>query len=113
MTAFLGRSAFVMPNGVEGIPAVRRTFETRRVFGTAARIAPQKRLEDLIEVFSGIPAPLLIPASTLRVMAKASLHHLRYFSMDKMLERYRALVPPQATRFSPCSVCKLKSKPPR
>lgn len=195
MKNFLERNVVVVPNGVEGIPITRRSFKKEIVFGTSARIAPHKRLEDLIEAFADIPAQLYIagrvepgaddyaadlkkrstsnihwlgqqnikeflptldifvmisepagcpnasleamanglpiiitdvgganeqainglngwlvpprdtpalkkainqalkaPASTLQVMSKASLYHVQHFSMDKMLERYTALL---------------------
>jgi glycosyltransferase involved in cell wall biosynthesis len=60
MSQYLGRQVYVVPNGVNGILPTPRLFEKARVFGTAARIARHKRLEDLIEAFRGIDAPLLI-----------------------------------------------------
>ncbi|MEO7097857.1 MAG: glycosyltransferase family 4 protein [Luteolibacter sp.] len=60
--ATLGVPVSVIPNGVAW-PEVRkqRSVGTRFVFGTAARISPQKRLEELIEAFR-IALPLLAGA---------------------------------------------------
>lgn len=61
MEDFLGREAVVIPNGVGGINRTERSFAKKQfVFGTAARIAPHKRLEDLVDAFKDIKAPLLI-----------------------------------------------------
>lgn len=60
MSAYLGCETTVIPNGVEDIAPTKRTFKGALVFGTAARIAPHKRLEDLIDAFAGVPAQLLI-----------------------------------------------------
>lgn len=61
MKQFLGIDAVVIPNGVEGIKTTVREFNKKQlIFGTASRIAPHKRLEDLIEAFKNTNIPLLI-----------------------------------------------------
>ena len=61
MEAFLGQTPVVIPNGVAGIKVSKRNFKKKQlVFGTAARIAPHKRLEDLVDAFKDTSLPLLI-----------------------------------------------------
>ena len=61
METFLGKTPVVIPNGVGGIKISKRNFAKKQlVFGTASRIAPHKRLEDLVDAFKDLPIPLLI-----------------------------------------------------
>jgi glycosyltransferase involved in cell wall biosynthesis len=60
MRAFVGKLPHVIPNGVEGIPYTQRSFDRDLVFGTAARIAPHKRIQDIVEAFSQLPCKLVI-----------------------------------------------------
>ena len=56
----LGCSTIVIPNGVPERHSVRRHNGQEFVVGTAARLSPDKRLEDLIDAFR-LAAPLLPP----------------------------------------------------
>jgi glycosyltransferase involved in cell wall biosynthesis len=63
----LGTSVHVIPNGVplDGAPRSQRPPGTRLVLGTVARIAPQKKLEELLAALHGIQEHL--PPHLLRI----------------------------------------------
>ena len=67
----LGAPVHVIPNGVV-VPEspVRRVADGRIVIGTAARLSPQKRLEELVEALR-LALPRLPPSTVLRVAGEA------------------------------------------
>ncbi len=72
--AVLGAHTHVIPNGVVMKPMMpkRRCHETRLVIGTAARINPQKRLEDLLAAFR-LALPNL-PPCVLQIAGDVEIH---------------------------------------
>lgn len=91
LAAALGVAVQVIPNGVE-LPAQFVSFKSGSpvVFGTAARISPQKRLDELIEAFRlalpSLPGAVLRIAGGVETGANECAANLRKISRDLPVE---------------------------
>jgi glycosyltransferase involved in cell wall biosynthesis len=117
--AVLGIPAHVIPNGIdlenpETVAASFRENPERFIFGTAARLHPQKRLEDLLEAFR-LALPDL-PQSVLRIAGGVDGGELGYVENLKTLAvglpvEWVGLVEPVARFYKELDVMVMISEP--